>query len=115
LKVDAPSRVRPCVEDLLDRETFRRRVPAIAQKAKERRKSTSTIRGGGDEHLLPEIRALKRRSFEILEARNLIIKKEDKVTSDPDPTPNQTLADPFFLREVNHGKLERKYLCRGWG
>jgi hypothetical protein len=98
----------------LDRETFRRRVPAIAQKAKERRKSTSTIRGGGDEHLLPEIRALKRRSFEILEARNLIIKKEDKVTSDPDPTPNQTLVDPLFLREVDHGKLERN-TCVGAG
>ncbi|KAM0822770.1 hypothetical protein ACQ4PT_071299 [Festuca glaucescens] len=98
-KADTPMRVRPCDVDLWDREVFRNRVREIARKAKSIRNISSPKFGGDDDHLLPEIRDLKRRSFEILEARTLSNMNVYKVISNPDSIHVQSRAD--LLEQAN--------------
>jgi hypothetical protein len=102
LKADAPTRVRPCGVDLWDREVFRQRVRKIARKAKEKRHSPPRIGDEEDDHLLPEIRDLKRRSLEILVARMQMGSKENKVISNPNPGYTQSLADPVCISTPPH-------------
>lgn len=91
-KVDTPVRVRPCVEDLWDCEGFRCRVREIARKAKKDGRYAPPNLGEGDEHLMPEIRDLKRRSYEILEERKFSKAKEVKVISSSDSSPIHMIA-----------------------